>query len=323
MNHHPLPFSLVASALVPWIYIQQFWHTLKLDDLKDKFKFFLDTKEFKFSVDDFKRVFQLPQATDNNNVAFVDAPTFSDMLPFFRNELGFSLPIRLPTHFRLHEHYHRVAKDEIVKSIFYFRKNKEGKGMQIPDSMLTEEMKLTRHYQMYVSIFRVDVPTTQSQLIESTQGTHRILSAPRTPNPATTQEVTQVSISTARSFEDLKAQQNVEKVKEHLVDEEIETMVEGTENVDEDEFMNEIFNDQKDPDTRLEPKSHKESLEVKKSVDILIINDDEEEESTKDDLISWKWKGIEKIRDTPPSTPIRSLGLILLCYLRIRRHSRN
>ncbi|GJR03850.1 hypothetical protein Tco_0526834 [Tanacetum coccineum] len=50
-------------------------------------------------IDDFRRVFQLPQATDNNNAAFVDAPTFSDMLPFFRNELGFSLPMRLPTHF--------------------------------------------------------------------------------------------------------------------------------------------------------------------------------------------------------------------------------
>ncbi|GKE42125.1 hypothetical protein Tco_1469409 [Tanacetum coccineum] len=77
----------------------QFWHTLKLDDSKDKFKFFIDTKEFKFSVDDFSRVFQLPQAINNNNVVFVDAPTFIDMLPFFRNELGFSLPMCLPTHF--------------------------------------------------------------------------------------------------------------------------------------------------------------------------------------------------------------------------------
>ncbi|GJX03378.1 hypothetical protein Tco_0189294, partial [Tanacetum coccineum] len=43
-----------ASASVPWIYNQQFWHALKLDDSKDKFKFFIDTKEFKFSVDDFR-----------------------------------------------------------------------------------------------------------------------------------------------------------------------------------------------------------------------------------------------------------------------------
>ncbi|GJW84359.1 retrovirus-related pol polyprotein from transposon TNT 1-94 [Tanacetum coccineum] len=71
----------------------------KLDDSKEKFKFLHDTKEFKFSVDEFRHVFQLPQATKNNHAAFVDAPTFSDMLPFFRDELGFSLQMRLPTHF--------------------------------------------------------------------------------------------------------------------------------------------------------------------------------------------------------------------------------
>nr|GEX64309.1 hypothetical protein [Tanacetum cinerariifolium] len=117
---------------------------------------------------------------------------------------------------------------------------------------------------------------------------HRALSSPRTPNPATNQgessaprkptfirfriprqpnietripttakidinglyEATRVSIATQRSLEDLEAQQNVEKVQEHLVEEEIEMMVEGTENVDDDEFMNEIFNDQEDPGTR-------------------------------------------------------------------------
>ncbi|GJY02905.1 retrovirus-related pol polyprotein from transposon TNT 1-94 [Tanacetum coccineum] len=45
LNHHPLRLSLAGSASVPWIYIQQFWHSLKLDDSKYKFKFFLDTKE--------------------------------------------------------------------------------------------------------------------------------------------------------------------------------------------------------------------------------------------------------------------------------------
>ncbi|GKG64683.1 hypothetical protein Tco_0663659, partial [Tanacetum coccineum] len=52
-------------------------------------------------------------------------------------------------------------------------------------------------------------------------------------------EATRLSIATARSLEDLEAQQNVEKVQEHLVDEEIEKIVEGGDNVDEDEFMDE------------------------------------------------------------------------------------
>ncbi|GJZ23630.1 hypothetical protein Tco_0561089 [Tanacetum coccineum] len=73
LNQHPLRFSL------------------------DKFKLFIDTKEFKYSVDDFRRLFQFPQATNNNDAAFIKLPTFKDILPFFRNELGFSLPMRLPT----------------------------------------------------------------------------------------------------------------------------------------------------------------------------------------------------------------------------------
>ncbi|GJU60978.1 retrovirus-related pol polyprotein from transposon TNT 1-94 [Tanacetum coccineum] len=55
---------------------------------------------------------------------------------------------------RLYEHYHRVANDEIVKSIFNSGKNKEGEGMKIPEWMLTEEIKLTRHYQLYASAFQ-------------------------------------------------------------------------------------------------------------------------------------------------------------------------
>ncbi|GJZ44570.1 hypothetical protein Tco_0591825 [Tanacetum coccineum] len=52
-------------------------------------------------------------------------------------------------------------------------------------------------------------------------------------------EATQVSIATARSLEDLEAQENVETVGEHLVNEDVENIVEGGDNVDEDEFLDE------------------------------------------------------------------------------------
>ncbi|GJZ43264.1 hypothetical protein Tco_0590519 [Tanacetum coccineum] len=173
-----------AFASVPPIYIYQLWHTLKLDDSKDKFKFFIDAKEFKFLVDDFRRMFQLPQATKNNHAEFVETPTFTEMLPFFKNELGHSTLIRLPGQF--------VTKDNADVILFHLQcacglccnnlgKNKDRIGMQIPEWMLREEMKLTRHYQVYASVFRVDVPTTQSQPIESTQGMHRTPRAPRFP----------------------------------------------------------------------------------------------------------------------------------------------
>nr|GEU71245.1 hypothetical protein [Tanacetum cinerariifolium] len=56
LRQHPLCIPFIASALVPWIYIHQVWHILKMDDSKDKFKFFIDTKEF--SVDDFRNMIE-------------------------------------------------------------------------------------------------------------------------------------------------------------------------------------------------------------------------------------------------------------------------
>ncbi|GJU56951.1 hypothetical protein Tco_1234717 [Tanacetum coccineum] len=55
--------------------------------------------------------------------------------------------------------------------------------MKIPDRMITDEMKQTEHYRMYTEVFGIDVPLTQSQPTESTHGTHRKTSAPRSSNP--------------------------------------------------------------------------------------------------------------------------------------------
>ncbi|GJZ93696.1 hypothetical protein Tco_0665899 [Tanacetum coccineum] len=151
---------------------------------------------------------------------------------------------------------------------------------------------------MYVVVFWVDIPTTQSQPIESTQGTHRKTSAPRTPNPEVTKgessaqrkptvirfrlppkqqdpetpiptsaeiditnldETIQMSIATQCSIKDYEAQQNVAKVKEHMVDEELDQLPEGAENLDVDAFIDDVLNSQEDLDTKIEPMSDKES----------------------------------------------------------------
>ncbi|GKE71645.1 hypothetical protein Tco_1529717 [Tanacetum coccineum] len=54
--------------------------------------------------------------------------------------------------------------------------------MRTPAWMITDEMKLTENYKMYAEVFRLDVPLTQSQPTESTQGMHRTTSAPRSSN---------------------------------------------------------------------------------------------------------------------------------------------
>ncbi|GJT09707.1 hypothetical protein Tco_0856749, partial [Tanacetum coccineum] len=61
--------------------------------------------------------------------------------------------------------------------------NKKVDLEQVQYWMITEEMKHTEHYRMYAEVFGLDVPLTQSQPTESTQGTHRLPSAPRSPNP--------------------------------------------------------------------------------------------------------------------------------------------
>nr|GEU70464.1 hypothetical protein [Tanacetum cinerariifolium] len=56
LNNHPLRLCIAASAFVPLIYIHQLWYTLKIDDAKDIFKFFLDTKELTLTLADFRRM---------------------------------------------------------------------------------------------------------------------------------------------------------------------------------------------------------------------------------------------------------------------------
>ncbi|GKD35734.1 hypothetical protein Tco_1251243 [Tanacetum coccineum] len=79
IKNHPLRFSIAASSSVPWIYMAQFWHTLKEDGSKYRLRFMLDKKELTLTLDDFRQIFHLTQATTNNHNSFVPPPSFSDM----------------------------------------------------------------------------------------------------------------------------------------------------------------------------------------------------------------------------------------------------
>ncbi|GKE08695.1 hypothetical protein Tco_1412246 [Tanacetum coccineum] len=63
------------------------------DGSKYRLMFVLDRKELIINLDE-------PQATDNNHECFVAAPKFSEMVPFFLNDLGFTLELRSPSNFR-------------------------------------------------------------------------------------------------------------------------------------------------------------------------------------------------------------------------------
>ncbi|GKA65650.1 hypothetical protein Tco_0765357 [Tanacetum coccineum] len=265
--------NIAASSSVPWIYIAQFWHTLKEDRSKHRLKFMLDKKELTLTLDDFRTIFHLPKEIDNNHNLFVPPPSFSDMVPFYKQVLGFTMELKTSSSFkttgllqpwqtlckifskclttrvtgwdqpplqimqmmycfvnnihvdyaellweglyyslhhptssipyprftkiivshymtifpdisrRARDKYHNLQDDDIMKNIFNSGRHKDKVGMQIPAWMITEEMKHTEHYRMYAEVFGIDVPLTQSQPTESTQGTHRTPSAPRSPNP--------------------------------------------------------------------------------------------------------------------------------------------
>ncbi|GJR20325.1 hypothetical protein Tco_0968852 [Tanacetum coccineum] len=146
---------------------------------------------------------------------------------------------------------------------------------------------------MYAEVFGLDVPLTQSQPTESTQGTHRTLSAPRSPNPKmdkaessapkrstvirfrlperrSTRLTPPAPVPTVDKADEMILQDTIQ----HLASVEIEKMAEGSENVIDDSLLHR--NDEpKIPGTRLEPKSDKESLEVE-------ITNDKEVEITND-----------------------------------------
>ncbi|GJV92527.1 hypothetical protein Tco_1540340 [Tanacetum coccineum] len=200
---------------------------------------------------------QCPNETiDNNNDGFVDAPTFSQMVTFFLKDLGFSLRLRSPSNFMskgLSQPWHTLFKnDDLVKNIFNSGKNKEGEWLLIPEWMLTEEMMLTDHCQ--IAPRPPNIVTTEGESSAQRKPTvirFRIPRRPDTKTPISTaaeiditnlDETIQMSIAKQRSIKDFEAQQNVEKVKDHMVDEELEQLREGTENVDVDAFMDDVFN---------------------------------------------------------------------------------
>ncbi|GKA23151.1 retrovirus-related pol polyprotein from transposon TNT 1-94 [Tanacetum coccineum] len=201
-----------------------------------------------------------------------------------------------------------LPKERFEYLVHRIGRHKDRVGMQIPDWMITEEMRHMEHYKMYAKVFKLDVPLTQSQPTESTQGTHKTPSAPRRstrltpPAPVPTvdkademilQDTLQVSLAEHKSREEQEARKNVELVNKHLPSEEIEKMVEGSENVIDDS-LHPRNDEPKILGTRLEPRSDKESLEVEitndEEVDItnvvIPVNVNEEEEEITDETQS-------------------------------------
>ncbi|GJQ94692.1 retrovirus-related pol polyprotein from transposon TNT 1-94 [Tanacetum coccineum] len=121
-------------------------------------------------------------ANDNNHASFVPPPSFSDMVPFYKQVLGFTMELKTTSNFKIsgllqpwqtlckilskclttrvtgwdqpplqimqiraRDAYHNLQADDIMKNIFNSGRNKNKVGMRIPTWMITDEMKLTEH----------------------------------------------------------------------------------------------------------------------------------------------------------------------------------
>ncbi|GKE14756.1 hypothetical protein Tco_1422333 [Tanacetum coccineum] len=203
IQNHPIRLNIAASSLVPWIYLGQLWHTLQEDRSKYRLKFMLDRKELTLTLmisEEYFICLKLSITIMNDLLLLqnyakllweglhyaLEHPSTQIPYPRFTKLIVGHYMIVLPKISRIARgKYHNLEDDVMVKNIFNLGKPKDGVGMKIPSWMIRDEMKLTNHYRMYVVVFRVDVPTNQSQPIESTQGTHRTTSAPRSCNSET------------------------------------------------------------------------------------------------------------------------------------------
>ncbi|GJU23880.1 hypothetical protein Tco_1157222 [Tanacetum coccineum] len=232
------------------------------DGSKYKLSFVLDRKELTMTLDDFRTIFHLPQATDNNHDRFVPAPKFSEMVPFYINNLGFTLELSSPSNFKTTDHadvYSLRSQEELM-------------------------MINTTYKASYSStIIRLRIPLRRSTRLTQPKPIPTTVEA----KDIILQDTIQLSLAEKKSREELEAKENEEKVEEHLMAEEIEKLVEGTKNaknVEVDSSTLRQNDNQIDPGTRLELRSDKESSEVEITAAEQPVNvNDEEEESVEDD----------------------------------------
>ncbi|GJX41151.1 retrovirus-related pol polyprotein from transposon TNT 1-94 [Tanacetum coccineum] len=272
-----LEHVIAASSSVPWIYMAQFWHTLKEDKSKYRFSIRIyngvkDTIKFQdyWSSAAMANVMQNILQMLNNTCHWIGPIAVADNANAVLSTkiiVNHYMTIFPDISRRALDMYHNLQDDDIMKNIFNSGRHKNKVGMKIPDWMITDEMKQTEHYRMYTEVFGIDVPLTQSQLTESTHRTHRTTSTPRRstrltpPAPVPTvdkademilQDTLQVSLAEHKSHEERDARENVALVDEHLASEEIEKMVEEQENIVDDSSI--PRNDESNiPGTRIEP----------------------------------------------------------------------
>ncbi|GJR20700.1 hypothetical protein Tco_0969227 [Tanacetum coccineum] len=107
------------------------------EDQSNDSKFLLDrTRAYTYSGMTSRTIFHIPKQMNNNHASFMPLPSFSDMVPFYKQVLGFTMNSLL-FYFRYsvwqcRDAYHNLQDDDIMKNIFNSGRNKNKVGMWIP-----------------------------------------------------------------------------------------------------------------------------------------------------------------------------------------------
>ncbi|GJS15315.1 hypothetical protein Tco_0409787 [Tanacetum coccineum] len=237
------------------------------DGSKYRLKFMLDKKELTLTLDDFRTIFHLPQATDNNHYSFVPPPSFSDMVPFYKQVLGFTMDLKTSSSFKttgLLQPWQTLCKifskclttpvtgwDQPPLQIMQMMTPSAPRSPN-PNKEAAESSALRRS-----TVIRLCIPERRSTRLTPPAPVPNVDKA----DEMILQDTLQVSLVEHKSHEEQEARENVALVDEHLASEEIEKMVDGQENVVDDSSI--PRNDESNiPGTRIEPRSNKESPKV-------------------------------------------------------------
>ncbi|GKB67192.1 hypothetical protein Tco_0928604 [Tanacetum coccineum] len=252
----------------------------------------LDKKLLSLTLDDFRIIFHLPQATDNNHDSFVPPPSFLDMVPFYKNELGFTMELKTSSSFKTTS---LLQPWQTLCKIF--------------SKCLTT--RITGWDQPPLQIMKMMTPSTPrspNPKVDTGES-----SAPKwltmihfcIPHRRSTRLTPPAPVPTVDKADEMVLQDTLQ----HLASEEIEKMVDKPKNVIDDSPIPRN-DDQNIPNISLEPRSDKESPEVEITNVVIPVNVNEEEEDITDEVYELKQrekgKIIEESRSTPSPTPIRS-----------------
>ncbi|GJU86605.1 hypothetical protein Tco_1294151 [Tanacetum coccineum] len=225
------------------------------------------------------------------------------MLPSFLNELGYATRIHLAGQF--------ATKDlpqpwQTLRKIFSRYLSTRVTGLHYAYLHLTSLIPYPRLTKIIVDHIMTDDSDVSKRLHEHHHKVENDDVLKSIFNYGKNKEQLGMRISEWMLMEEMKQTKHYKFMlfDENLVDDEIEKIVEGNDDVDENQFVDEILNSQEDPNTRIEHESHKERPEVEKSVELMIINKEEEEESVEDTLRRKKWKELKKLTASKPSSSL-------------------